>query len=112
MIDISRGRINLNKCTYQERYKCIYTLVRLDLNGPPHSNPEVVTVPLDYLEPHNGKTLKCPHLHIYVEGFMDKWAIPLPEDKFSDPNDLRSSLEDFFRYCNVIEPPTVQWGLF
>ncbi len=106
LIDVNRrGRIRLMKCTYQERYQQIIILVRLDLDGPPHTNPEVVNVPLPDLVLYNGKTIDCPHLHLYVEGFMDKWAIPAPNDEFPDTTNLYTTLQDFFRYCNVVEPP-------
>lgn len=113
LIDVNRkGRIRLTKCTYQERYRGMIILVRLDIDGSPHTNPEVMSVPLSYLTPYNGQTIQCPHLHLYVEGFMDRWAIPAPSDIFSRTNDLYDTLMDFFRYCNVIEPPNIQRGLF
>lgn len=108
LIDINRGSIRLTKCTYQERYQRIIILVRLDVDGPSHPNPEVMNVPLPYLEPYNGQTISCPHLHLYVEGFMDKWAIPSPSEKFPRTEGICATLGDFFRYCNVIEPPSVQ----
>jgi hypothetical protein len=112
LIDINRkGRIRLAKCTYQERYQGIIILVRLDVDGRPHPNPEVENVPLPYLEPYNGQKLLCPHLHLYVEGFDDKWAIPALSDKFPRTGTIRATLDDFFRYCNVIEMPKVQGGL-
>ena len=107
LIDISRGRILLTKCTYQERYQTIIILIRLDVDGPPHTNPEVVKAPLPYLTPYNGQTIDCPHLHLYVEGFMDKWAIPAPNDEFSDTANLYKTLQDFFLYCNVVAPPKI-----
>ena len=109
LIDVSRGRIRLTKCTYQERYQQMVILVRLDLDGPPHTNPEVVSVPLPYLLPCNGRTIDCPHLHLYVEGFMDKWAIPALDDEFPDTTNLYATLLDFFRYCNIVEPPKIHW---
>ncbi len=112
LIDINRGKIKLIQCTYQERYQGINILARLDIEGPPHPNPEVVTVPLSCLEPYNGQILPCPHLHIYVEGFMDKWAIPASSDKFPRTTDLTGTLYDFFRYCNVGKPPIIQEGVF
>lgn len=113
LIDVNRrGRIRLTKCTYQERYRGIIILVRFDIDGPPHPNPEVTLVPFPYLAPYNGQTIQCPHLHLYVEGFMDKWAVPAPSDIFTRTNDLYETLMDFFRYCNVIEPPIIQRGLF
>jgi len=46
LLDVNRGSIRLSKCTYQERYQQMIILIRLDVDGPPHSNPEVVNVPL------------------------------------------------------------------
>jgi hypothetical protein len=113
LIDINRkGRIRLTKCTYQERYRGMIILVRLDIDGSPHPNPEVSDVPLPYLLPYNGQIIQCPHLHLYVEGFMDRWAISAPPDKFHNIKDLCATLDDFFRYCNIIEPPIIQRGLF
>lgn len=112
LLDVNRGRIRLRKCTYQERYQGIIVLVRLDVDGPPHTNPEVAEVPLPYLAEYNGETLPCPHLHIYVENFMDKWAIPAPRDNFSNTGDLYATLDDFFKYCYIVEPPNIQRGLF
>ena len=112
LLDVNRGKIKLTKCTYQERYKKTIVLVRLDIDGPPHPNPEVNEVPLPYLTDYNGVTIEKPHLHLYVENFMDKWAIPVPLDKFPKINDLYETLCDFFSYCNITNPPNVQKGLF
>lgn len=70
--DISRGSISIKKITYQSRARKVCILRRLDLDGPNHVNPEVEAVPLNFLEPYNGKEIPCPHLHIYVEGFGER----------------------------------------
>ena len=98
-LDIYRGRIVLNKVTYQNRARQVVVLARIDLNGSPHLNPD-------------GKEIPCPHLHIYKEGYGDKWAIPIPTDDFSNPNDLWQTLEDFMRYCNIVELPKIDRELF
>jgi hypothetical protein len=54
----------------------------------------------------------CPHLHLHREGYADKWAFPLPRDRFRNPADLWASLEDFVRFCSVTEPPLIEKGLF
>lgn len=46
-------------------------------------------------------------MHLYVEGYMDKWAIPISDDEFPNTKSLFSTLQDFFRYCNVINPPKI-----
>ena len=58
------------------------------------------------------KEICCPHLHIYREGFGDKWAMPVPVDRFNRTADLVGTLQDFMMYCNVIELPFIEEGLF
>lgn len=98
-LDIRRGRIDLSKGTYQNRTRKVIILVRLDFGGSPHRNPD-------------GHEIACPHLHVYREGFGDKWAIPVPQDVFSDYDNLRQALDDFMRYCNIVIAPNIQWELF
>jgi hypothetical protein len=38
--------------------------------------------------------------------------MPLPDESFSDSADVMNLLDDFMRYCNIIEPPIIQRGLF
>lgn len=99
IIDIYRGRIDLLKGTYQNRARQVIVLVRVDFGGAPHRNP-------------NGEEVPCPHLHLYREGFGDKWAMPLPVDKFPNIDDLWQTLEDFMTFCNVVVPPAIERGLF
>ena len=112
LVDVNRGRIRITKCTFQERYRDIYILVRLDIGGTPHTNPVVTTVPASHLGPYNGQAIQCPHLHLYMEGFEDRWAIPAPVNIFPRTGDLYATLIDFFRYCNIVEPPIIERGLF
>lgn len=74
-------------------------LVRLDLGGAPHRNPDDEEIP-------------APHLHVYREGYGHKWAIPVPPDRFRSPDDVWVTLEDFLRFCNVTRPPQIERGLF
>jgi len=99
LLDISRGRIDLLKVKYQSRGRHVVILVRLDCGGAPHRNPD-------------GQEIANPHLHLYREGFGDKWAMPVPRDEFPNVADLWQLLQDFMRYCNVIRPPIINRGLF
>lgn len=99
ILDIYRGRIDLVKGTYQNRSRQVVVLVRLDFGGQPHRNPDQQEVP-------------SPHLHLYREGFGDKWAIPVPSDKFPNMRDLWQTVNDFMGYCNVVEQPNLSKGLF
>jgi len=108
---IYRGKIRLTKCNYTELGRDIVVLVRLDVGGSPHSNPDG-PAPLPFLEPYASQEMECPHLHLYVEGYAARWAIPAPVDIFTAPKDLGRTMDEFFSYCNVIEPPIVQRTLF
>ena len=99
LLDIYRGRIDLLKGTYQNRARQVVVLVRVDFGGAPHRNPDGAEVP-------------SPHMHLYREGFADKWAVPLPSDKFPNVTDLWQLLDDFMRFCNVVDRPEIVRGLF
>lgn len=97
-LDITRGRVALSKNTFQNRGRRVVILARIDIGGPPHRNPD-------------GVEITCPHLHLFKEGYGDKWAIPLP-DIFSDIDDPYDILDKFMDYCNVADKPVIQKGLF
>ena len=99
LLDLSQGRIDLRKVKMQTRGRQVVVLVRLDLGGAPHRNPD-------------GEEIPVPHLHLYREGYGDKWAIPVPTDRFRAPNQTQVTYDDFLRFCNVTQPPYIQWGLF
>ena len=99
LLDLSRGRIDLLKVKMQNRGRQVIVLVRLDLGGAPHRNPDDTEI-------------GTPHLHVYREGYGDKWAIAVPPDRFRNVADVWTTLEDFMRYCNVTQPPQIERGLF
>lgn len=99
MLDISRGRIDLLKGKYQNRARQVIVLARLDFGGQPHRNPDDAEI-------------TSPHLHIYREGFGDKWAVPVPEERFHNMSDLWQTLNHFMEFCNIIEPPIIERGLY
>lgn len=97
-LDITRGRILLEKNTFQTRARKTVILARLDIAGPPHRNPD-------------GEEIVCPHLHLYREGYGDKWAIPLPE-MFRGTEDSIKLLDTFMDYCKIVNKPIIERGLF
>jgi len=98
LLDIRCGRIDLLKATYQNRARQTVVLVRLDLGGAPHRNPD-------------GEKIACPHLHVYQEGYGAKWAKSIPVDRFSNVEDLWEMLQDFMGYCNITKLPNIQRGI-
>ncbi len=99
LLDLSRGRIDLRKVKMQNRGRLVVVLVRLDLSGAPHRNPDDTEI-------------AAPHLHLYREGFGDKWAVALPPERFRDPLDGWATFEDFLRFCSITQPPYIDRGLF
>ncbi len=98
-LDLRRGRIDLRKGSYQTRARKVVILARLDFGGSPHRNPD-------------GEEIGSPHLHLYREGYGDKWAFPVSAEDFSNLNDPWLALEDFMRFCKITEPPLFKRGLF
>lgn len=112
LFDIYRGAIKISKLTYQNRVRKAYILRRLDLDSSAHLNPEVENVPLPLLEPYNGKEIATPHLHIYVEGFGEKWAVPADLYLSIAGKDSYEIMEEFFQYCNVKTMPRILKTIF
>lgn len=99
ILDVFRSQINLAKVTHQNRARQIVVLMRLDIGGATHRNPD-------------GEEVSCPHLHVYREGYGDKWAVSAPAARYPNLSDLLRTFEDFMRHCNVTEPPKIHPGLF
>lgn len=97
-LDIWRQAIVIAKVRYQHRARKVIILARLDLGGAPHTNPD-------------GAKLPCPHLHLYREGFGDRWAFPLPSE-FTNPKDLWHTLDEFMAFCHIVLPPIFQRSLW
>lgn len=95
VLNIDRGRINLNKVKYQGRHKSTNTIMlRIDTAGPRHQNPD-------------GEYIDCPHIHIYKENYGDKWAFPLDKNIFQNQSNLSNLLMDFLLYFNVENIPKI-----
>lgn len=93
ILDIWRSGLRLSKFTYNNRGRNSISLVRVDIGGGNHLNPD------------GGKVL-CPHIHIYKEGYWDKWAEPLSKYKeFCDYVDLLKVYEGFTTFCNIKRIP-------
>ncbi len=88
VLNYTRGSINLEKRNHNFRVRKFIGLARLDLNGPPHRNPD-------------GQKIDKNHLHLYREGYNLKWAYEIPEDKFIDIDSNKQTLIDFMKYCNI-----------
>lgn len=98
LLDVSRFGIDLSKNTFQNRARKTVILIRLDLAGAPHRNPDGTEIP-------------APHIHIYREGYGDKFAYRLPSE-FSNCTSVADYLDKFMNYCNISKKPKIDIGLF
>lgn len=98
LFDLWRATIRLSKARYQTRVRKIVVLARLDIDGAPHTNPD-------------GSVIRSTHLHLYREGYEDKWAYPLDPERFSDARNIGQLFVDFCALCNIRTPPAFQAGL-
>lgn len=88
LIDVDRGRIDVSKCTYQERYNKYFPLIRLDICDSFHYNPD-------------GEKIVGSHIHIYDEEYEMRFAHKIPHGIIKDKSDIIQILIDFLEYCNV-----------
>lgn len=89
------SRIDIAKGSYHNRARGIVPLVRLCFGDKPHTNPD-------------GERFDSTHLHVYREGYQDKWAFPPPAERFPNLGDQWQTFHDFMRFCNIVEPPHVK----
>lgn len=94
IIDVWRGKIEIARYSVNHRFRKSFVLARVCVNNAPHMNPD-------------GELLSGPHLHLYQEGLGDAYAIPLPKEFFSSPDDIVCTVREFLKYCNVVEHPKV-----
>lgn len=83
------GIINPNKYTLLLMYKKDQGLIRIDVNGPKHTNPD-------------GSIVPCPHIHMQTQdtGRWDAWAEDIPA-VFGSTNDIVKTVYDFLMYCKA-----------
>ncbi|MCI6795388.1 MAG: hypothetical protein MR581_05365 [Lachnospiraceae bacterium] len=92
-----RGKIEF-KCKFQERYETNDVLVRLDINSPDHMNPD-------------GTKVGRNHIHIYREGYADRWAYDIDKYGFEIYNSFQEYFYRFCEFCNIIVPDNIQMVL-
>lgn len=95
LLDIWRGTFRLTKVKFQNRARTVVILVRLDVDGAPHTNPD-------------GQRLSGTHLHLFRQGFDDKWAYPVDSSTFTVLNDPGITFQEFCAFCKIESPPSVQ----
>jgi hypothetical protein len=95
LLDVWRGTLRLSKLKLQNRVRIAVILVRLDVDGAPHTNPD-------------GVGLWGTHLHLFKEGYDDKWAYAVDSKTFTLLSDPGKTLHDFCAFCKIESPPPIQ----
>jgi len=95
LLDVWRGTLRLTKLKFQNRVRTAIVLVRLDVDGAPHTNPD-------------GQRLSGTHLHLFREGYDDRWAYPVDAGTFTLLSDVGATFHDFCAFCRIESPPPVQ----
>ena len=95
LLDVWRGTLRLSKLKFQNRARAVIVLVRLDVDGAPHTNPD-------------GQRLSGTHLHLFQEGYDDRWAYPLDPEIFTLLSDPGTTFQEFCAFCKIESPPPVQ----
>ena len=95
ILDLGCSKRNRQWVKLQNRARRDLVLVRLCLGGASHTNPDE-------------EEIAAPHMHVYREGWGDRWAVPLPTAHFANVEDVWQTLHDFMRYCNITKPPRIE----
>jgi hypothetical protein len=95
LLDVDRsGIIELEKIKLQNRYATNVILIRLEVNGPQHINPD-------------GTKIGCNHIHIYSEEYGDRVAYDLQSFKDASFYTCQKFYDYFMelcKYCNIRLP--------
>ena len=97
MLDFYRGRIEFKKFSLNKRYRKTVVLVRYCSHGS-HTNPD-------------DTRFDGPHLHLYREGYDDKYAVDVVTIGATSSSSVAEVLEKFLAYCKI-KPVPVKPSLF
>ena len=98
LFDFYRGSLELSKYTFNKRYKQTIVLLRYD-NWGRHTNPD-------------GQLFEGPHVHLYREGFNDKFAFSPSTVGVSETDSMEQVLKELMLFCNVKKIPTIEVSMF
>ena len=73
-------------------------MMRYD-NGGRHTNPD-------------GVLFEGQHVHLYREGFNDKFAFPVSEVNVVDTDTVEQVFKKIMHFCNINQVPTIEVSMF
>ena len=98
LLDFYRGSFELSKYTINKRYRQTVIFLRYD-NGGRHTNPD-------------GVLFKGAHVHLYREGFNDKFAFPVSEIDVDNSDSMETVFTKIMHFCNVKKFPNIEVSMF
>lgn len=98
LLDFYRGSFELSKYTINKRYRQIIVLLRYD-NGGRHTNPD-------------GETFFGRHVHLYKEGYNDKFAFPVSMINVLDTDSIETVFKKIMYFCNIKKFPSIEIPMF
>ncbi len=98
LLDFYRGSFEISKYTINQRYRQTVILLRYD-NGGRHTNPDQVL-------------LEGAHIHLYREGYNDKFAFPVSEIGVEKSDTMETVFKKILHFCNVKNFPTIEISMF
>lgn len=98
LLDFYRGSVELSKYTINNRYRQTIIMLRYD-NGGRHTNPD-------------GILFEGPHVHLYREGYNDKFAFAASEVNITSTDTMEQVFKKIMHFCNVKQVPTIEVPMF
>lgn len=98
LLDFYRGSFELSRYTVNKRYRQTVIMLRYD-NGGRHTNPD-------------GVLFQGKHVHLYREGYNDKFAFPVSEIGITDIDQMETVFNKIMQFCNIKRFPTIEVAMF
>ena len=98
LLDFFRGSFEVSKYTVNKRYRQTVILLRYD-NGGRHTNPD-------------GVLFEGAHVHLYREGYNDKFAFPVSEIGVDKSDSMDAVFSKIMHFCNVKKFPIIEVSMF
>ena len=98
LLDFYRGSFEISKYTVNKRYRQTVILLRYD-NGGRHTNPD-------------GVLFEGAHVHLYREGYNDKFAFPVSEIGVDKSDSMDAVFTKIMNFCNVKIFPIIEVSMF
>lgn len=98
LLDFYRGSFELSKYTINKRYRQTVIMLRYDNDGR-HTNPD-------------GVFFEGAHVHLYREGFNDKFAFPISKMNVSSTDTIEEIFKKILHFCNIKQMLTIEVSMF